>query len=398
MISSARLDTLLSETVSAARIREDRELDATMNGSSAGLVLFGAGGLGRKIAAALRSFGIVPAAFSDNHASLWGKRVEGLEVLSPPEAVRRYGERCTFVVTIWHPEPYSAVVAVQHQLRRLGCRRIATFPLVMWKYAGALLPLYLWDLPSKLLAEADEIRAAFELFDESASQAEFLGQLRLRLWADFAALPPPCPSPQYFPEGVFQLHSEECFIDCGAYVGDTIRSFVDQNGGRFRRIVAFEPDPENFAQLERMLLETNELRVRAAAFPMAVAAESGIAHFDATGNTSAAIASSGKLLIPVRTLDELLDGETPTFLKMDVEGAEYDALRGATRVVRQHKPLLAVCAYHRPQDLWRIPRLLHELVPDARLILRPHCADGFDLVCYAVPPARCRELAKDVET
>jgi hypothetical protein len=73
---------------------------------------------------------------------------------------------------------------------------------------------------------------------------------------------------------------------------------------------------------------------------------------------------------------------------MDIEGAEYGALQGAAGLIRANSPILAICLYHDPQDFWRIPLLMSELAPEAQLFLRPYAADGFELVCYAVPPAR----------
>ena len=73
---------------------------------------------------------------------------------------------------------------------------------------------------------------------------------------------------------------------------------------------------------------------------------------------------------------------------MDIEGSERDAVAGAASMIRHARPLLAICAYHMQSDLWVIPNLIHSIVPDYRLFLRPHRADGWDLVCYGVPPER----------
>jgi hypothetical protein len=70
---------------------------------------------------------------------------------------------------------------------------------------------------------------------------------------------------------------------------------------------------------------------------------------------------------------------------MDIEGAEMDALAGAAATLARHRPTLAICSYHVQDHLWRIPGRIGKLMPDARLLLRTHCVDGFDLVCYAVP-------------
>ena len=85
------------------------------------------------------------------------------------------------------------------------------------------------------------------------------------------------------------------------------------------------------------------------------------------------------------TLDEALEGVAPTYLKFDIEGSELDALEGGQETIRRHRPKLAVCVYHAPDHLWRIPLRLHELMPDSCLTLRTYNADGFDCVCYCIP-------------
>jgi hypothetical protein len=88
-------------------------------------------------------------------------------------------------------------------------------------------------------------------------------------------------------------------------------------------------------------------------------------------------------------LDDALAEEHPTFIKMDIEGAEPDAIEGATQLIRRDQLLMAVCVYHRQSDLWRIPLMIDAVEPGSnRLYLKQHAVDGFDLVCYSVPKAR----------
>jgi len=90
------------------------------------------------------------------------------------------------------------------------------------------------------------------------------------------------------------------------------------------------------------------------------------------------------------TLDEALEDEQVTFIKMDVEGAEEAALAGGQRIIGRDRPLLALGVYHRIDRLWRIPLMAREALGDSRLALRSYCLDGLDSVCYAVPPGRRR--------
>ena len=96
------------------------------------------------------------------------------------------------------------------------------------------------------------------------------------------------------------------------------------------------------------------------------------------------------------TLDENLgDIHTmPTYIKMDIEGSELDALAGARNIIKKEMPILTICLYHRYDDLWRIPLFIHSLADDYRLFLRPHEIEGWQLVCYAVPNHRLKILRK----
>ena len=75
-------------------------------------------------------------------------------------------------------------------------------------------------------------------------------------------------------------------------------------------------------------------------------------------------------------------------IKMDIEGAEWDALRGARNVIARDRPVLAICVYHTHNDIWRIPLLIHEILPEHHLFLRAYEGDGFQTVVYAIPPRR----------
>ena len=99
-------------------------------------------------------------------------------------------------------------------------------------------------------------------------------------------------------------------------------------------------------------------------------------------------------MVPSFPISELLNPDTRiTFIKMDIEGAEFDALRGARAAIERHRPVLAVCVYHQQDDLWRLPLLMKEMVPDYRMYLRCHEGDGWQTVAYAVPPERALQSA-----
>lgn len=387
----AALEALLAESVEDARARESRAFDDASRGRP--IVLMGAGGLGRKTLAGLRASGVEPLAFVDNNASRQGTSIDGLQVLSPSDAAQRFGRNAAFCVTIWGANSPHRFAHSREQLAALGCDVVVPFPLLFWKYPEALLPYYLIDLPHRLLEQRDGVRAAWSLWEDDASRAEYLAQLRLRLYADFDGLAHPVAHPQYFPPDLFAWRSDECLVDGGAFDGDTIRAVLALHGGSFGRIIAFEPDPLNCATLEATIAALPPaVRAKVEARQLALGAAQGSLAMSPTGTAAstvgAAADASSITMVPVEALDDVIGTERPTFLKLDVEGAEPEALLGARRTIATCAPVCAICVYHTQDHLWRVPLLMRELCGDAAFFLRPHNEEGFDVICYAVPRER----------
>jgi FkbM family methyltransferase len=382
------LDELLSEGAECAKVRERREFDHLTIGTE-GIVLFGAGNLGRKIQKALRGKGDEVVAFADNNPLLWGSSIEGIPVLSPQEAASLFGSSAAFVISIWGVGSEDRMASRARQLKDLGCRTVLPFAPLAWKHAAELLPLQMVDLPHQVHAAAHEIQTVYDLWADEFSRREFLAQLQWRLLGDFDAMADPVGGETYLPQDLFTMGPREVFVDCGAFDGDTIASFLSVTRCRFSEIVAFEPDPENYQKLNCMLEGLDaDIRRRIATYRQAVGQSSGIVTFDARGTDGSAI-GAGDSQVECITLDEVLRGrDAPTFIKMDIEGAEPAALCGAARTIGRCAPILAICAYHQQDHLWRIPALIHSLNRGYKLYLRPHRIEGWDAVCYAVPPER----------
>jgi FkbM family methyltransferase len=106
--------------------------------------------------------------------------------------------------------------------------------------------------------------------------------------------------------------------------------------------------------------------------------------FSASGTTASRLADYGNVCVDVTSIDDLLDGKPVTFIKMDIEGAEIEALKGAAKSIKKYKPKLAICAYHEMGDFIEIPMLINELNPGYRLYLRHYSPGRRNTVCYAV--------------
>src|SRR4029077_1924515 len=123
------------------------------------------------------------------------------------------------------------------------------------------------------------------------------------------------------------------------------------------------------------------------AWPCAVSDRAQLVPFGHGGDEASRIDDGRSTTVTAVALDDVLVGWRPTFIKMDIEGSEVNALIGARTLIGSNRPSLAICVYHRPDDLWRIPLLVSSWreLEGYRYYLRAHAFDGFDTVLYANP-------------
>jgi FkbM family methyltransferase len=389
----SELQAILAEPMTSVMERERSTLDRLLAETHRKVVLFGAGGLGRQTLFCLRSIGLEPLAFTDNNRGLWGTQVEGVPVLAPEDAANRHGADALFIVTIWNPHHWYQTT--REQLQSLGCRRISPPSPVYWRFPQTFLPFFAQDFPHKVYQQAADVLKCAEGWSDECSRQEYLRQLLWRSRGEwtFRPIDDPADKQSYFLRNVFNLSRDEVFIDCGAFDGDTLRTYLSMLSMRadaFRRFVALEPDERTFGRLQQYVADLDPaIRRKVEMVRCAVGLERGTMSFDSTGGLGSKVSSEGTSAVDLLPISDLADPSTPvTFIKMDIEGAEMEALQGARSVIERDRPILAVCVYHVQNDLWRLPLLIKEMVPSYDMFLRCHEGDGWQTVAYAVPPSR----------
>ncbi len=295
-----QLEALLSETPAAARSRQQDAFDKAAAGRRR-LVIFGSGRLGRAVLDGISGTDLEPVAFSDNDPKTWGTVVSGIPVLSPQDAAKKHSNDAAFVVAVWHPSASPLMSALLGQLRSLSCLAIP-FPLLFWRHASTFLPYFFWDSPENLLQHGSDITAAFDLLHDELSRQSLIAQIQLRLRADFDCIGAPSAGDQYFP-GLFSMTSQECFVDCGAYTGDTIRTFMSNLDGRFRKVIAFEADPSVLPGLETFMTGIGR---RAVLHNAAVGGRTGVVHFSGDGIGGGRITGASGTEVACVRLDDAL--------------------------------------------------------------------------------------------
>ena len=385
------LDRLLEEEVSSVIKREKISFDELVDPFGKSLVLFGGGSLGQKVLARLRQDNIEPLAFTDNNPALWGTDIEGINVLSPFEAAEKYGERAAFIITIWSPQSGHRFKLTKQKLIELNCKQVVSFVPLFWKYSDTFLPDMFMDMPHKIYEHTDAIRETFNLLADNESRMTYLTQLKWRIIANYDGLPERSKQTQYFPEDIFPLSTDEVFIDFGAFDGDTIKIFLSKTESFFARIVAIEPDPINFKRLSMFVQKLPErIKGKISLLQKAVGSHEGKLRFTSSGTDGSKFSRNGNIEVDSVILNNILNNLAPTFIKMDIEGAEFDALLGARDVIVQSKPILAICVYHKQDHLWQIPKLIESFSDQYQLFLRPHDDEGWEDVCYAIPAQRMK--------
>jgi FkbM family methyltransferase len=219
---------------------------------------------------------------------------------------------------------------------------------------------------------AERIKFIAGLFCDEESKKTFLGMINFRQTGKKSDHIYHGIQNQYFINDFFSYGKNEVLIDCGAFNGDTIEAFLKLPNMEYEQIIAFEPGTENFNLLKKKFgNRQNFMLINAGAY-----SEDSELYFSgnlALGHISEiSTGVKGETSIKVKAIDNLENIKKVTFIKMDIEGTEMDALKGAEKTILRDKPRLAICIYHSNEDMLRIAEWIHSLVPEYKLYCRQH--------------------------
>lgn len=186
--------------------------------------------------------------------------------------------------------------------------------------------------------------------------------------------------PQYFDRDILKPKDHEIFIDGGSLDGGDSRNFVTWCDGKYNSILAFEPDQENLDKMQATADEISGFEVR----PVGLWNKKDVLRFSSGSAENCSISEDGDISIDVDSIDNVLGGKPVTFIKMDIEGSELKALEGAAETIRKYKPKLAICVYHKPEDIIEIPKKILGLNPNYKLWLRHYSYVDTETVLYAI--------------
>lgn len=234
------------------------------------------------------------------------------------------------------------------------------------------------------LKNKKQIINALQLFNDELSCKVYTKVLQTHLFKTPISIPNSPLTNQYFPKDIKLKKGYKNFISCGAYNGDTVRQLY-KKVGKVKSIACFEPEPENFSLLTKYLrANKKKLADSVIAFPCAVYSHETKLKFSNDYKINSMIDDHGKTVIQGVALDNVIPTFKPTFITMDVEGAEPAALKGAQGLIKENKPNLAICVYHAPNHLWEIPLYLDSLKLGYKFYFRNYTSFISETVLYAV--------------
>lgn len=319
------------------------------------------------------------AAFIDNNTALAGNTINGVPVISPDRAEP---SRLIVICTKFFPD-------VEKQIENT-----LSNPYIYYGILSVVSDKFeVWDMALEgMLEKLDTYRTNYiRLFDRYADEAsrcildailcyrftmkaEYLNDAceRTNVWNRGGV-------EEYFDKGIIALRNDEVFVDCGGYTGDTVLRFVERVNNKYKKIYYIEPNNDIYQRGKENLKNIGNI----------VAIQAGVGEREGTLKFSGAedyghIDDSGKEMIQIVTLDKVID-EKPTFIKMDIEGAELSALKGAVRIIKENSPTLAICVYHKPEDLYEVIELIDSWGLHYEYYLRHYTKEIRGTILYCVP-------------
>lgn len=332
-------------------------------GEATTICLYGTGNFYRNYAQHIKQYDYV----CDSNPQKWGMTFDGRICLSPEQL-----SELESVVVLVMLGDYQDVV------ERLKKRHIESY------FFGDLY-LNVYDelyAPQWFESQKEDMLNAVDLFEDDQSKQVYVNAICNRIAPKYAekTFHEMERKGEYFGTEIFPITQDECYVDIGAYDGDSIRSFMQATDGQFEQIYGFELDPDNYAKIQQDKAIRQDKRIEI--FNQGISCGEKMVDIISGGTGSHAAenkAGSAKL----GCLDQILEHKRITFIKMDIEGAEQDGLKGAQEIITNQHPKLAISMYHKLDDMWKIPQYIKQLCPDYKLYARHHTAVAWDTDCYA---------------
>lgn len=340
------------------------------------IAILGAAEEGQRLVEICVELGIHIELIIDDAPERVGKKIGPVQV--KPSSELEALNRDTLVIIASH-----RTTGATARLREQGFARVFPFMVLQQLFPEQFPPHMFYEgLLESIVSSRSRILKLCDRFKDDHSIRVLERALSYRILGDPSVFDGYIERGLYTDGSVVEFTADEVYVDCGAFDGDSVSWFRDVTSNNFDRIVAFEPDIVTFGRLQKNFDEDGRIEC----VNSGVYSTTTTLKFSAAGTRGAAFTDDPEAIhVPVTSIDDFLNGERATYIKMNIEGAEIDALWGAKNTLERWQPKLAVSVYHRPHDLWEIPELVSRLLPAHDLYLRQHDGGIIETVLYAVP-------------
>lgn len=332
--------------------------------------------------------------FGDSDEKKWGTCLNGVSVRPTGELLKEAEEIVIVVTSVFFDE-------ISKQLKDMGFKHIYPFGIFYYRLLNAaesfsrccIIPINAMsfdgseyrlrdsvDLINGNTGKINEVRSS--LCDEKSRYVfdTFVKNLKYNYY-DYSDILEP--GKHYFPEGIFTFSDDEIFIDAGCYDCANTLDFIEAVGGKFSQAYCFEPDSISYDRCCDIINSIPAISGRCTVIKGGLSDGNKTMQFHESGATDSGVSASRGSVVDVQLykLDDKVD--RATFIKMDIEGEELNALAGAENIIKKCKPKLAISIYHKYEDLWEIPLYIKQLVPEYRFYMRHHSSSYNEKVLYA---------------
>jgi FkbM family methyltransferase len=352
------------ETIKETVYEKKHEYERIEDNLDKGIGLYGAGQFGQQIVDYMKNNNYKINCFLDSNRGLHGQKIQGIEIK-----------------TLDDFSGGAVLITARRAIDEIKKLLDGDYPVMAFDEWFAIKNIDRYEhIRNKVLADDESKRILDTIIYEVLTNSNFY----------FSEI---CSPDQYFCLKEFAEGFNDCFVDIGAYTGEGVESFIWKRLGQFNKIYAFEPMSRQYnAMVKRAGRLINEWGIEAGKIELVKAGVSDTEsnmevpieedRMDTSSFLDNAVCSGKTEQVPIYTLDKYLGNNTVTFIKADIEGFEMKMLRGAEKVIKQNKPKLAICAYHKVNDIFDFTEYLGGIVPEYKFRLRHHSYNTTETVLY----------------
>lgn len=317
------------------------------------IYIYGMGDGAMKIMSVFRHYGIKTKGIFASDDFVRGHSFAGFKVLKLSEVEEIEEE---FAVVLAFAAGYEELV---NRIKEISKKHTLYVPDVPVFGAG----LFTYDYCIK---HSEEFEKVYNLLADELSKKVFSSIINFKISGNIKYLEDITSTKMEIYKEIIKPNLNEHYVDLGAYNGDTIKELLEISRNKYIRIYAVEPDKKNFKKLNKYIDGKEHIEL----YNNAAWCIDTLLPFSSKAGRQSSLSNMGKNYIESRSVDSILHGREATLIKMDVEGAEREALWGACQTITRYNPRLMVALYHRNEDMFELPLLVNKLNPRYKLYIR----------------------------